>query len=613
MFSKALFKQSCKANGVMWTIITVANCFMLACVMMISGSGNIGNVATNVEDTIITKEIDSAISKRGVSYYSLGTQAQGLYDTYFVADYSSDYPKVESYSEEFATWLSTMPNASSYQPTESYSQALQTWKNNMPAANDIQSQSYALLMSNWLNNQPSSTDYTSTEAYTNALITWNNAKPTVKDATSTSAQVNAATDLNTYICDEALKEDSSYTSDSSVTKERLGAAMYAINPLHQFDSFYTSNNESVPSDYDVSSLLTHIESNDIETYLSSTERVTYRQDRSKNSSSIFLASNMTNETVISQLLDSLSRYGVTEEKYESFNYTYASVKHSGMTTIVSYQARYDYEYSLLEDEYKNGTFASEDAFKAAVSDMDTSLKSELTSSLLSSLPSEVSDALEEVGQMDLYGLIVGSIFFKMAGLLLPIIYMIMASNNLIAGQVDSGSMAYVLSTSTKRKTVVFTQAIYLIGSLLAMYICSTITSCICFSLVNVYNTDLTYAKLVLINLGSFLTLFAMSGICFLASCWFDRSKYSMALGGGLSMFFLVCTMLGLFGSKVIPSVVRFDALNYFNYVSLISLFDVVSIINGTTDFIWKLAILVGVGLIGYFVGGYKFEKKDLPL
>ena len=30
MFSKALFKQSCKANGMMWAIITVVTCFILA-------------------------------------------------------------------------------------------------------------------------------------------------------------------------------------------------------------------------------------------------------------------------------------------------------------------------------------------------------------------------------------------------------------------------------------------------------------------------------------------------------------------------------------------------------------------------------------------------------
>ena len=30
MFSKALFKQSCKANYIMWTTITIAVCVMLA-------------------------------------------------------------------------------------------------------------------------------------------------------------------------------------------------------------------------------------------------------------------------------------------------------------------------------------------------------------------------------------------------------------------------------------------------------------------------------------------------------------------------------------------------------------------------------------------------------
>ena len=58
MFSKALFKQSCKANGTMWAIITFAVCFMLACVMLISGGGNIGKVKNSIEDTIIVKEVD---------------------------------------------------------------------------------------------------------------------------------------------------------------------------------------------------------------------------------------------------------------------------------------------------------------------------------------------------------------------------------------------------------------------------------------------------------------------------------------------------------------------------------------------------------------------------
>ena len=67
MFSKALFKQSCKANGTMWAIITFAVCFMLACVMLISGSGSIGDVKNSIQDTIITKEIDSGLEKRALN------------------------------------------------------------------------------------------------------------------------------------------------------------------------------------------------------------------------------------------------------------------------------------------------------------------------------------------------------------------------------------------------------------------------------------------------------------------------------------------------------------------------------------------------------------------
>ena len=145
-----------------------------------------------------------------------------------------------------------------------------------------------------------------------------------------------------------------------------------------------------------------------------------------------------------------------------------------------------------------------------------------------------------------------------------------------------------------------------------MFVCTAITSIVCLNIVDV-DTGLTWKNLLLINLGAFLCMFAMSGICFLASCWFDRSKNSMAIGGGLSMFFLVATMLGLFGSPTIPSIIRMKALNYFNYASLITLFDTISIIEGTYTYLWKFAILVAVGVVCYIVGSIRFRKKDLPL
>ena len=60
-------------------------------------------------------------------------------------------------------------------------------------------------------------------------------------------------------------------------------------------------------------------------------------------------------------------------------------------------------------------------------------------------------------------------FYVGMGMLLPLIYLIITANALIASQVDRGSMAYILSTPIKRTTVVITQGVYLIVALLIMF------------------------------------------------------------------------------------------------------------------------------------------------
>jgi len=68
----------------------------------------------------------------------------------------------------------------------------------------------------------------------------------------------------------------------------------------------------------------------------------------------------------------------------------------------------------------------------------------------------------------------GSGFYAMWGLVLPLIYVIATAISLIVGQVDRGSMAYTMSTPIKRLKVVGTQAIYLITSTLAMFLVVTV-------------------------------------------------------------------------------------------------------------------------------------------
>lgn len=598
MFNKALFKQSCKANGTMWAIITFAVCFMLACVMLISGNGNIGEVKNAIQDTIITKEIDAQMEKRALSYYDYSLNGLSTFDSYFSSNASDNI--------SYLTWLSLKPEQSSYNNESEYYQDLQIWKNSIPTITTECGQSYIESINTWQSSMPNISDYEEANKYQEALIEWSSSSPISSTKAIEYAYTYACEDLQNYVY--TFTNNKGYTKDSTETQEVLGSIMYTLNPNGLFNDFYEQYNEIIPADYDIMSIINHISSNDINDYLSSEERIEYRQNRSSYTSPIFLAGNMSKEENIEQLTSALSSYGVTKEKFDTFGYTYDSIKHMANTAVITYQGRVNYELSLIkEEDYEN-----HDEYLLASEKVKEDLAQDISSSFLSTLPEMVSEALEEVGKADLYMLIVGSIFYKLAGLLLPIIYMIMASNNLIAGQVDSGSMAYVLSTSTKRKDIVFTQAVYLVGSLFAMFTLTTITGSICLTLIT-EEVGLTFGKLLLLNLGAFLVLFTLSGLCFFTSCYFDRSKHSMAIGGGLSIFALVAAMLGLFGSSVIPSVVRLDTLNYFNYVSIISLFDVISIIDGTATFVWKFSILLILGLIGYILGSIKFTKKDLPL
>ena len=546
MFSKALFKQSCKANGVMWTIITFAVCFMLACVMLISGNGNIGETKNAIEDTIIQKEIDAAIEERAINYYSLSDSALTTFDKEYVAAFDK------------AEYLKTVA----------------------------------------------------------ALMAGGKSESEAKTAAASKYYGVAALKVNFAAEQKAV--DLGYGNDKEKTQEIVGVSMFALNPelieegSKTLYNAYLGKTEDILDAYDVTSLVVYAMQDKGEEYITSIERRDYVSTRAEKAGANFLALNIVSEEAVDEMIKTLSSYGVDRAKYDSFGYNYENVKKLARNTVITYSNRLESELSELEKKYAAGGFASEEEYKAAAEKTNADLIKAISGSLLDSLPSEVSDALEDIGQADLYTLIVGSIFYKLAGLLLPIIYMIMASNNLISGQVDSGSMAYVLSTSIKRKTVAFTQAVYLVGSLLAMFLLTTATGCVCLAIVGT-DIGLTYGKLLLLNLGAFLVLFALSGLNFFTSCYFDRSKRSMAIGGGLSIFALVAAMLGLFGSPVIPKVVRLDSLNYFNYTTIISMFDVVSIMDGTTVFIWKFAILAALGLIGLIAGSLKFTKKDLPL
>ena len=292
--------------------------------------------------------------------------------------------------------------------------------------------------------------------------------------------------------------------------------------------------------------------------------------------------------------------GATQDEAKQFA---VSVKVISNTAISTYQLWLG-EYADQNEASGAGELTAEQ--KAAA-------KTEATKSISDQIPEKVGEALSELGNMDIYGLIIGSIFYRIAGLLLPMVFVIMVANGLLAGQVDSGSMAYVLSTPTKRRTVTVTQMAYLIIALFAMYVLLTAVSVVSIWAVGGNNFAINYAEILLFNLGAFLTMFAIAGFCFMCSALFNRTKYSMSIGGGITIFSLVCTILGLFGSNVVPSAMRISAMDFFNYLSVITLFDTVAILDGGLSYLWKFAILLGIGIVTFIIGIFRFDKKDLPL
>ena len=189
--------------------------------------------------------------------------------------------------------------------------------------------------------------------------------------------------------------------------------------------------------------------------------------------------------------------------------------------------------------------------------------------------------IQVMSQIDLNS-IMNELVYKIAGVLLPMVYVMIAANRLIAAQVSDGSMAYVLSTPTNRKTVIRTQYLFLLLSIFAMYIVIFASAYASEAISNAiqmhknpgsvssWNPILT----PLFCLGSFLSIFALGGIAFGASAFFNKSTYSIAVGGGVCIVSFLCCILGLFGNEVFVAVgIGVKAMGAFNYLSIFTLVD----------------------------------------
>jgi ABC-2 type transport system permease protein len=192
----------------------------------------------------------------------------------------------------------------------------------------------------------------------------------------------------------------------------------------------------------------------------------------------------------------------------------------------------------------------------------------------------------------------------MTAIILSGIYAMVSANKLIAVQVDRGFMAYVVSNPIKRTTIAFTQMFLLVATVIGTYSLTTLVHMITAAIAN---TGDTAAQIIGLNLGACLTTLVVAGVCYLASCIFNLSRYSLGLGGGITAFSFICFIISNL-SATGP-----EAMKYFKYLTFVSLYDVSSITSNGSDWIWKLCILAGIAVVTFTIGAVTFTKKDLPL
>ncbi|MCD7733080.1 MAG: ABC transporter permease [Oscillospiraceae bacterium] len=226
-----------------------------------------------------------------------------------------------------------------------------------------------------------------------------------------------------------------------------------------------------------------------------------------------------------------------------------------------------------------------------------------------------SDMLNTMTEMDTSAML-NQMYFTIMCLLPIILFIIFAGNELFVDQVDKGSMAYVLSTPTKRSAVVITQLIYMIVTPLIMVGCGLIVRLVA---TRGFTGEVDVVKFLALYGGIYLLAEAMASICYMASCVFNLSKNAMALGGGLNVWFFLCSLLGMFGSDTMVSMgIGAEMLGVFNNLTIVGLFDVEAlgtVGSGAVDyaFVPKLIALVVIAVVCYAVGAVRFQKKDLPL
>jgi len=186
-------------------------------------------------------------------------------------------------------------------------------------------------------------------------------------------------------------------------------------------------------------------------------------------------------------------------------------------------------------------------------------------------------------------------------LVFPVIYTVIVSNKLIAKHVDTGSMAYLLTTPNSRKSIALTQAVFLASTSLAIILINTAVAIIMSSLM--FSGMLDIGKFLMLNVVTYLCLFVIAGLGFFFSCLFNDTKNSLSFGTAIPVIFIVVKMVSAISEN----------LDFLKFLSIYSLIDIDKILSdyGYSFSISGILMVVGLGL--FYTSIQLFDRRSLSL
>ena len=186
-------------------------------------------------------------------------------------------------------------------------------------------------------------------------------------------------------------------------------------------------------------------------------------------------------------------------------------------------------------------------------------------------------------------------------LIFPMVFCILRGNGLIAKYVDQGSMVSLVAAPIKRRTIAFTQMKVLASGVLILVIYSTVLEVILAEVS--FSGELDMAGLLLLNAGLLCLHLFIGSICFLSSCVFSDTKYSIGFGAGIPALMYVLQMLANVGGEA-------EKAKYFTFFTLFNPLGIIT--KDSSAMIGVFTLFLG-SIVLYFLGIIIFSRKDLHI